>query len=618
MALDWNKILVGGAGVIAAFKGMDYLTSSTRKDLKQSKSIFDAEDWNGTSDDIPLALNYFCISEVLKEKDNINYREALKRVQGKMMGGKTPFLIFDRNNTKMLMNMITQRLEYYARVYQSNGGNELEQELIDLKVALMAVSSNELRTYFEDLALKVQLRGLMPLPEGTTNDGVRVRFAPNPNGPLSMGHSFGIIINNTYANAYNGKYVLRFDDTDPDQKRPLRELYPQIIEEFQFLTDRDEEEYELQIASENKERYIALARRLISEGNAYISCIPHSVFAEKYQQYLTPEEIALGKSPQGSAQAKPNPDRNKSVETNLRQFDEMVKDGTYLSEDGTLCSPTEGHILTSGEGREIYEKVGTIVPTVWLKTPLDTGKSKLRDIKLMRATARTHPNESGWVWPYLNFQGAIDDHDLKITHMIRGSDLWETEEAYPFIWEALGWDTAKLPTFMYWPRLFFKDFSIPYTDFISGLPAELKAIGTSKMALLIANQPEFNGNWCNSSFPTVCSYMEKGYPSKYLTDFWLDNVWGQTFPFFNGTEMVERKSGKIIKKIPALSKIMTKGKIKMREGMSNLSAKPNLTKLQAQVPYPLNKEGELRDVPSIIHIPNQVPTPPQINTPMIV
>ena len=597
MPQGWDKILLGGLGALVAFKGLDLLT--------KPKSRFSAEDWSGSQDDIPIAVDYFCALEVLKNNGKMKqgkkgqYQQAVKMVQNQITKGAFPFLIFNRKQTVFLMNLINDRLIHYNEKFHSEGRKSVEKMVEMLKPRLMQVSSKELNNYFAQQALKVELRGLPPLPQGTTNNGVRVRFAPNPNGPLSMGHSFGIIVNNTYAKAYNGDYILRFDDTDPDQKRPLRELYPQIIEEFEFLTDRTEDDYELHIASENKERYISLARQLISEGKAYVSCIPHKIFAEEYQQYLTPEEIAEGKTPLQSAQAKSNPDREKSIETNLKQFDEMVETGSYVAEDGTLCSPTQGHFIKIGQEAKVYEEVGTIVPTVYLKTPLDTGKSKWRDIKIMRATARSHPNETGFVWPYLAFQGAIDDHDLRITHMIRGSDLWETEEAYPFIWNALGWDLSGLPTFLYWPRLFFKDFSIPYTDLETGDKKYLKAIGTSKMALLIANQPEFQGNWCNPLFPTVCSYMAKGYPASYLQDFWLEDVWGQTFPFFNGEKIAMKKDGKVVGEIPALSKIMSEAKISMREGAGSLGAKPNYRKNQAQVPYPLTKDGGMRGVPTI-------------------
>lgn len=591
MGVDWKGLIVGGLGVVALFTGADYLTKKS-----QSKS-FNAEDWSGNEEDVPLAIDYFCAVKIL-ENDGYKSKKANKQVKTQMTKKVFPFLVFDRKMySKGLHFMIESRLEYYAQVYQTEGRQMVEADIFTLREQLSMVSSEELDAYFKKEAFKATLRGLPELPQGTWENGVRVRFAPNPNGPLSMGHSFGIIVNDTYAKAYNGDYILRLDDTDPDQKRPVRKLYNQILEEFEFLTDRNEGDYELHIASERKSRYIEIARKLIAEGKAYVSCIPHKSFTEKYQQYLTPKEIAEGKSPMQSAQGMPSPDRDKDVETNLRQFNEMVKLGYYYNEDGTPCNPTEGHINENS----YYKDYGTLVPTVWLKTSMNEKTSKYRDMKIMRATFRTHPNDDeGKVWPYLNFQGAVDDYDLKITHMIRGCDLWETEIAYPLIWNAIGWDTAELPTFMYWPRLFFSNFSIPYTDVETGKAKELRAIGTSKMARLIANQPEFGGNWCHPSFPTVCSYMARGYPASYLSDFWLGDVWGKTCPFFNGDSVMVNGV-----KYNPLTKKMGEHPIEMRIGEKKLGIYKSQ---QAQVPYPLTQEGMLRNTPSAI-IDGYVPIP---------
>ena len=65
-----------------------------------------------------------------------------------------------------------------------------------------------------------------------------MRFAPNPNGPLSFGHSRGIIINSEYAKKYNGKWILRFDDTDTVRKPPMPEAYNLIQEEVEWLTGK--------------------------------------------------------------------------------------------------------------------------------------------------------------------------------------------------------------------------------------------------------------------------------------------------------------------------------------------------------------------------------------------
>ena len=565
----WKEILALGVGVFATFKGLDYLTKKT------FLSKYLAEDWSGELYDVPFAVNYFCASEVLKTNGQPS-KKAVNTIRQALMRPELPFLNFDRKQTKVLIKMIQNRLRHYEELYYSEGELALRREIENTELRLMEVSSPELFDYMRREAFSAQLRGLPELAP-TRKDRVRVRFAPNPNGPLSMGHSFGIIINDIYAKAYDGEYILRFDDTDPDQKRPLPELYSQIKEEFEFLTDRTPSEYKIHISSENSNRYISLARRLIEEGKAYVSFIPQGDFSEFYQRPMEKEGIE-------------SPDRNKSIETNLRQFDEMVQNGYYTDENGSTKKPTDNHIVGVGQ---------TTVPTVWLKTPMDS-YGKFRDIKIMRATFRTHPNIEGYVWPYLAFQGAVDDHDLKVSHMIRGCDLWETEIAYSLIWKELGWSLDELPVFMYWPRLFFSNFAVPYSDPQTGEPKLLRAIGTSKLARLV-RLPEYDNNWCNPFFPTVCSYMAKGYPASYLRDFWMGEVWGKQFSFFNQGEIT--KDGKTYE---PLTLKMREARCEMRTGQKSLGYFKNE---QARVPYPLDANGNLRDAPSITLVDLQVGQP---------
>ena len=61
----------------------------------------------------------------------------------------------------------------------------------------------------------------LPALEGAEN-GVVMRFAPNPNGPPTLGSARGIIVNSEYVKKYGGKFIIRFDDTDPVKKRPMR------------------------------------------------------------------------------------------------------------------------------------------------------------------------------------------------------------------------------------------------------------------------------------------------------------------------------------------------------------------------------------------------------------
>ena len=193
MGVDWKGLIVGGLGVVALFTGADYLTKKS-----QSKS-FNAEDWNGNEEDIPLAIDYFCAVKIL-ENDGYKSKKANKQVKTQMTKKVFPFLIFDRKMySKGLHFMIEERLEHFQSVYQTEGRQMVEGDMRNLKEQLSMVSSEELNDYFKKEAFKATLRGLPELPQGTWENGVRVRFAPNPNGPLSMGHSIGIIINDTYA-----------------------------------------------------------------------------------------------------------------------------------------------------------------------------------------------------------------------------------------------------------------------------------------------------------------------------------------------------------------------------------------------------------------------------------
>ena len=74
---------------------------------------------------------------------------------------------------------------------------------------------------------QVKRTGLKNL-SNAVNGKVILRFAPNPNGPLTLGHARGVTINSEYAKIYDGKIVLRFDDTDSKVKPPLKEAYSWI------------------------------------------------------------------------------------------------------------------------------------------------------------------------------------------------------------------------------------------------------------------------------------------------------------------------------------------------------------------------------------------------------
>ncbi|MBK5191161.1 MAG: glutamate--tRNA ligase, partial [Methanosarcinales archaeon] len=109
-------------------------------------------------------------------------------------------------------------------------------------------------------------------------ENVVMRFAPNPNGAATLGSARGIIINSEYARMYDGKFILRFDDTDPVLKRPLLDAYDWYLEDCDWLDAKPDE---VIVASERIDLYYKYAEELLNKGAAYVCFCP----AETFKQY---------------------------------------------------------------------------------------------------------------------------------------------------------------------------------------------------------------------------------------------------------------------------------------------------------------------------------------------
>ncbi len=107
--------------------------------------------------------------------------------------------------------------------------------------------------------------------------GVVMRFAPNPNGPPTLGSARGIIINSEYVKKYGGKFLIRFDDTDPVKKRPMPEAYGWYLEDCAWLSAKPDQ---VIIASERLPLYYEIAEELIRMGGAYVCQCEQLVFKE--------------------------------------------------------------------------------------------------------------------------------------------------------------------------------------------------------------------------------------------------------------------------------------------------------------------------------------------------
>ena len=218
---------------------------------------------------------------------------------------------------------------------------------------------------------------------------VVMRFAPNPNGAMSFGHSRVALWNWFFVERYNGKFLLRMDDTDPRIKIPLKEAYSWFKEDLKWLGITPNKTI---IQSKRLKIYYLYAEKLIQKGFAYVDTIPAEKMREMLQKQLISDE------------------RNEQPDIVLKKWKKMF--------------------TSYKEGAAVLR----------IKTDIMHPNPAVRDWVAFRIIKRhKHPLTKGNVWPTLNFSSAIDDHDFCVTHILRGSDLEISDTRQKYIYEYFGW-----------------------------------------------------------------------------------------------------------------------------------------------------------------------------------
>ena len=255
------------------------------------------------------------------------------------------------------------------------------------------------------LEKKVQTRreGLPELPNLGDKKPV-LRFAPNPNGPLSFGHSRGLVINGQYAKELDGELILRFDDTDTTVKPPMMEAYDSIPTQQEWLCGFPA--HRIVIASERMEYYHEYAKKMIEAGFGYVC----TCSAESFREFRVSMRSC--------------PCRENTVDENLERWQKMNDDDGYMPGDAVLR----------------------------VKTDMELKNPALRDWPAARIQTNPHPRVGNrWrVWPLLDFQSAIEDHLQGVTHIIRGKDLMDSTRKQTLLYEHFGWI---YPETIYWGRV---------------------------------------------------------------------------------------------------------------------------------------------------------------------
>lgn len=221
-------------------------------------------------------------------------------------------------------------------------------------------------------------------------DTVNTRFPPEPNGYLHIGHAKSILLNSGLAKQYGGKFNLRFDDTNPTKEKS--EFVDSIKEDVKWLGADFEDR--LFFASDYFEQMYEGALKLIRKGKAYVSDLTAEQMRE-YRGTLTEP-------------GKDDPNRDRSVEENLRLFEEM-KEGRYADGEKTLRA-----------------KIDMASPNINMRDPI-----------LYRVAHLTHHNTGDrWcIYPMYDYAHPIEDAIEGITHSICTLEFEDHRPLYNWVVE---------------------------------------------------------------------------------------------------------------------------------------------------------------------------------------
>ena len=219
-------------------------------------------------------------------------------------------------------------------------------------------------------------------------DHVQTRFPPEPNGYLHIGHAKSILLNYGLAQKYNGKFNLRFDDTNPTKEKS--EFVESIKADVKWFGADFEDR--LFFASNYFEKMYECAVFLIKKGKAFVCDLSAEQIREYRGDFNTP--------------GKESPYRNRSIEENLRLFEEM-KEGKY--QDGE---------------KVLRAKIDMASPNINMRDPV------------IYRVAHMHHHNTGDKWciyPMYDFAHPIEDAVEHITHSICTLEFEDHRPLYDWV-----------------------------------------------------------------------------------------------------------------------------------------------------------------------------------------
>jgi glutamyl-tRNA synthetase len=293
----------------------------------------------------------------------------------------------------------------------------------------------------EELARErpVEERTLPPLPNADKYPLIVTRIAPNPDFVLHIGNARAVILSHDYARMYKGKFIVRFEDTDPRLKKAQLRYYDIIREDLRWLGCNWDEEY---IQSDRIPLYYEIAQALIAKGAAYVcECKP-----ERFRELINSNSAC--------------PDRELNADTQTNRWRKMLNGGYK-------------------EGEAV----------VRVKTDLSHPNPAIRDwpaFRIIDTEKNPHPRVGSrfHVWPLYNLASGVDDHTLGITHVIRGKEHLTNMARQIYMYKHLGW---KYPDAVHYGRLKVEGMELSKSKLMKGVESgEYKGVDDPRLGTLAA------------------------------------------------------------------------------------------------------------------------------------
>lgn len=251
-------------------------------------------------------------------------------------------------------------------------------------------------------------------------DNVRVRFAPSPTGPLHIGGLRTALYNYLFARANGGKFILRIEDTD--QKRYVEGTEQYIVDALNWCGITPDEspqnggKYDPYRQSERRELYAAHAKYLVEQGKAYYA-------------FDTEDELESRR------------DREKEAGNHNFRYDA----GTRGTMRNSLNLPAEEvNLMLKNQSPHVIrfriDPGETITFKDVVRGEVSFSTDELGDQVLMKADGL----------PTYHLANIVDDHLMKISHVIRGEEWLPSTPLHVLLYRASGWSP---PQFVHLPLL---------------------------------------------------------------------------------------------------------------------------------------------------------------------